>query len=383
MIRRFLWLCIAIGGLAQVASADAAGRLAEYRSIQLSPPAARGDTRLSFEAFGTNWRLNLRDHAGLVAELPPESRRRILAGGNRFMTGEVAGRPGSWARLNWIAGRWWGAFHDGRQLYLIDRAGAFVWEGDTRPPAGEDLVFRVEDVDLPDIVLAHPLRPTPAFDGALSPVPRGESGFMSMPVTIVADTAFQDEHGPDAAPIVTGRFNFVDGIYSNQLGTGLVLEHLELLEDDGPLTPIDASDLLNAFRQFMAGGDGSDIPFAGLAHLFTSRERDGGIAGIAFLSALCSSSFGYGVDWDTSGETVTSLVFAHELGHNFGAPHDGEDACADETFDGIMNPVINGSEQFSQCSLAEMQARVDNATCLVDTPGAGLIFGDAFQSAAR
>jgi hypothetical protein len=128
----------------------------------------------------------------------------------------------------------------------------------------------------------------------------------------------------------------------------------------------------------MSSGAGSGIPFTGLAHLVTSRSRDGGIAGIAYLGVLCSSFSGYGVDWDAGNETTNGLVFAHELGHNFDAPHDGQNECADETFRGIMNPSINGSQEFSQCSLEQMQPAVAAASCLVTTPNADLIFGDGF-----
>ncbi len=380
MTGRFFCIAITLWLSATAVAAQPGAQLSDHRALALTAPSARGETRLTIKAFGDRWRLVLRDNAALLADLGPRGRERIQAGGHRFMAGEVAGRPDSWVRLNWTQGRWWGGFHDGQALYLIDRAGDFNWADGEPPSAGQDIVFRLGDVQLSDIFSHEPLPALPASPAIEPPPsPSGEAG-QALPVTIVADSAFQDEHGGNASAIATGRLNFVDGIYSDQLGTGITLEHIELLDDDGPLTPTDASELLNAFREFMAQGDGGDIPFAGLGHLFTSRPRDGGIAGIAYLSALCSSSFGYGVDWDASSETINSLVFAHELGHNFGAPHDGEDACEDETFDGIMAPSINGTEEFSQCSLTEMQARVDNASCLITNPDEGLIFGDAFEA---
>ncbi|RFF31082.1 M12 family metallo-peptidase [Wenzhouxiangella sediminis] len=376
-IRLICLIFLLCAGCASAVAAPAA-KLNDYALLDLPSPAHRVETHMTVNAFGQRWQLSLRDNTAPFAQLSADLRERISRGGHRYMSGEVVGRPGSWVRLNWTGHRWWGAFHDGRALYLIDRAAGFDWTGRAEPAAGQDIVFRRQDLSLEGVIGHDPIVP-PVPNRPQSTADRGStSGAQSLPVTIVADTAFQATHGGNAAAIVAGRINFVDGIYTSQLGTGIVLHHLEALSDDGPLTATEASTLLGEFRDFMDGGDGSAIPFAGLAHLVTSRSRDGGIAGIAYLGVLCSSFAGYGVDWDAGNETTNGLVFAHELGHNFDAPHDGQNECADETFRGIMNPSINGSQEFSQCSLEQMQPAVAAASCLVTTPNADLIFGDGF-----
>lgn len=363
--------------LCTAALADTSARIHRHAAIDLPPPAQRGASDLTIEAFGQRWALSLRDHQAPFARLEHSGREAMARRGNRFLTGSIVGRPGSWARLNWTGGRWWGGFHDGQSLYLIDRAAHFRLSGDTSPAAGRSVLFRLEDLDLTNVVGHDALPPGKAAATAL--IPSGSSSApRSLPVTIVADSAFQASHGSESSAIVWGRINFVDGIYSSQLGTGIVLDHFEPLADDGSLTATDAAALLQAFRDYMTDA-GGDIPFNGLAHLFTSRSRDGSVAGIAYLGVLCNQFYGYGVDWDASGETINSLVFAHELGHNFAAPHDGAGACVDETFRGIMNPGINGSQEFSDCSLTQMQPEVEGAlSCLVTTPNAGLIFKDGF-----
>jgi hypothetical protein len=375
---RLICLIILLGAGCASAVAAPTAKLNEYGLLDLPAPEQRGATRMTLAAFGQRWELELRDNAGPFAGLDSALRERIRTGGHRFMAGQVVGRSGSWVRLNWTGERWWGAIYDGQALYLVDRAAGFDWTGRAEPAAGQDIVFRRQDLQLEGVIGHDPIEP-PLPPLTQSTPDRGSiPGSQSLPVTIVADTAFQAEHGGNAAAIVAGRINFVDGIYSSQLGTGIVLDHLQTLADDGTLTPTDASELLGAFRVYMSSGAGSGIPFTGLAHLVTSRSRDGGIAGIAYLGVLCDSFYGYGVDWDAGSETTNSLVFAHELGHNFDAPHDGQDECADETFRGIMNPSINGVEEFSQCSLEQMQPEVAAASCLVTSPNADLIFGDGF-----
>jgi hypothetical protein len=111
--------------------------------------------------------------------------------------------------------------------------------------------------------------------------------------------------------------------------------------------------------------------------------------GIAYVNSLCSPRFGAGLTEGRHGASFDSLITAHEIGHNFGAPHDAEEgsACVAESDHFIMAPSVNGSNQFSQCSIAQMAPNVAAAQCITplptvdmtvsaDDPASGIMLGD-------
>lgn len=90
----------------------------------------------------------------------------------------------------------------------------------------------------------------------------------------------------------------------------------------------DAGDLLDEFR---AAWGTSWPASANLAHFISGANLGGGVA---YVNALCSASFGFGVSGNINGNvnwgiwsgapasfTWDFVVVAHELGHNFGTSH--------------------------------------------------------------
>ena len=84
-----------------------------------------GQTTLTIEGYGRAWRLELRPNGGLLESLSPQARAQVRKNRNRFYIGQVAGAPGSWARVNRVAGQLTAMFFDGRTLFMVERAGAF------------------------------------------------------------------------------------------------------------------------------------------------------------------------------------------------------------------------------------------------------------------
>ncbi|MCA1778424.1 MAG: M12 family metallo-peptidase [Xanthomonadaceae bacterium] len=369
------------------------GSLRDFERLTLAAPSKMERQELTVRAFDQVWKLKMHDNKRLFGLLSADKTSALQSGDDRFFAGQVGEIEHSWLRLNWVDGHWSGAFHDGHELYLIDRRGSLALPAGRRAGPAQDIVYRFSDLDLGPILghdpLLHERRsgdPMAAdyneFVDHLREIALQGDALFLMPITVVTDTQFGSTFGDSTASVVAARINFIDGIYASQLGTGIALFHHETLANNDTLTGTGASELLNQFRSFMRTGNGSDIPFRGLGHLFTSRPRDGSIAGIAFLGVLCSTSAGYGVDWNLSNETTNGLVFAHEVGHNFNAPHDGDPnfACGDEDFPGIMRPSISNSRQeFSPCSLDQMAAATAGASCLIENTMLEVLFRNGFE----
>jgi hypothetical protein len=188
-------------------------------------------------------------------------------------------------------------------------------------------------------------------------------------VAIVGDfefsgLAFANGLTPEAA--IAARMNIVDGIYSSQVGVKVIVSDVNVFRTAGdPFTATTVpSTLLNelaSWRQVTPTQTSK-----GLTHLLTGRDLDGTTVGIAFLGSVCNIRSAAGLTQGTLSTTNSALVIAHEMGHNFGAEHDGEagKACESTSQTFLMAPRLNGSDQFSACSLGAITPVVNAARCI-------------------
>ena len=197
---------------------------------------------------------------------------------------------------------------------------------------------------------------------------------LNIDLAIVTDPQFaqiqQNSFGTSNDAAVVARINVVDGIYSEQVGVQINLVEILELSNNGSLTSTDSGTLLSQFGDFT---NSFQFNHPGVAHLFTGRDLNGSVIGRAYLSSLCHDRYGVGINQITQGGTVGSILFAHELGHNFGAPHDNQSgsACASTPEGFIMNPFLDrDSQEFSECSIEQMQPEINSASCIsvIDSP---------------
>lgn len=365
---------------------------AEILGTTTAQAASSGESSLP-AAAGTSLRLQLTWNGGReVLQLEPNPALGVLArrleGRAVAWTGTLPGKPGSWAALTRIGHRWTGMWFDGTQYFGIDDARSLAPLNAAAARASPDrsMVFRLADLKIDasfegDIrrvdasqlateLAAGLAQSAPAMAEAVLPYKR-------VSVALVADAELSALDGAQTETNMLARLNIVDSIFASQLGVHLQAGSLTVLgSTDAPPPTVVPGDLLAWLRDFRAAS--TQQRASGLSHLMTGRDLDGRTVGIAYITGLCSASFGSSLSQVTGNTQTDALVAAHEIGHVFGAPHDGdtEGACASTPTTFLMAPQISNSSIFSSCSLEQMQpalsrscvAPYDAADVMVEAP---------------
>jgi len=122
----------------------------------------------------------------------------------------------------------------------------------------------------------------------------------------------------------------VSEIYLRDVGVNLQISELRLWSDENdPWTEPNAIDQLYEFRIYYNENEQGIVRHT--AHFLSGRSLSGA-GGVAFLPGLCQGPWAYGLSahlqgsfpyplQDNNPENWDVVVVAHELGHNFGAPH--------------------------------------------------------------
>eukprot|EP00051_Salpingoeca_urceolata_P016028 m.210977 g.210977 ORF g.210977 m.210977 type:complete len:1408 (+) comp18570_c2_seq2:346-4569(+) len=158
------------------------------------------------------------------------------------------------------------------------------------------------------------------------------------------------------------KFTDWDGV-----GTGIQLAVAQLTVYDSAVAsgnpfPDSGSSDSSAFLDQLSAVDWSDFC---LAHAFTTLDFDSGVLGLAYVGTICRDSANFGTSsftgqtlrsrntgittitnfGSTSPRTQSMLVFAHELGHNFGSNHDDSCSsfCASNPCDGVSCTCSSGT----------------------------------------
>ncbi len=363
-------LGIAVWIVASVwASAASAAPLMHIEFAEaITLPADTG--RVQFDAYGRRFALTLENNDRLLKAIPVTQKAQL--GEARVLRGRVDGVPGSWVRMTRVGNRTEGAIWDGNDIYVIASHGSIAGQLTTPLTATPDqtVVYRLSDTlnGLPPEFcgLGGDAAAADASASALQQYKTVVSELRthaaaasdSLSISLIADRAFQNLMGADAGDAMISRLNVVDGIFAEQVGVILTPSEVRLVPANAdPFTTTNASELLTQLSTYRQNTP--SVRSAGLAHLMTGKDLDGNIVGIAFLDSLCDTREGVSLGDSTAGTFLSALVMAHELGHNFGARHDGvTGVCASTPQSFLMAPVINGDSRFSDCSLSSMAASI-------------------------
>ncbi|AMN45647.1 hypothetical protein ACG33_00705 [Steroidobacter denitrificans] len=392
-----------------------------------------GEHRLHFDAYGRRFELSLETNARLNGLVQSKSAPSSLS----LYRGTLDGNPRSWVRLAAMAGEAHGMIWDGTDLYVIEPAQSNQAQSNQTPISSDDMsdtspaatsepstpvIFRLADVLMEPGTAACAVHagPTDEESGSaqetledLDPdaantgnVMRGDAAYGALlgelkdsavimqaagatrrlTLSALGDAQFLQrylERGltmREALDAILIRLNNVDGIYSTQLQIELQVEAVSIDHSLGTMLsdPVQPQSLLEALGERRRNSP--EHRSRGLTHLFTGRDLDGNTVGIAYVDSLCSSRYGValtqvrGSAWQDPGSIWhDTLVAAHEIGHNFGAPHDGdpEEVCRDAPPGYLMAPAINALGIFSECSLEQMNKRALAARCISPLPPAG------------
>jgi len=334
-----------------------------------------------FEAYGRRFELALERNERLAfvspARLP----------GVEALRGTLRNLPGSWVRITRTPAGLYGMFSDGQQIYVIEPAHELAASAVTPLAArgSEPVVYRLADTVLPidgatcgTVTLADVARggqsgadQFAATIAELQVAAAGLSPTRQIEVAVVGDYEFSQlpfTNGLTPEQAIATRMNVVDGIFSEQVGVKLLFTLVTVFRDQAdPFSSTTASNsLLDELAAWRLATP--EQRARGLTHLLTGRDLDGTTVGVAYVGAPCSTRFGSGLSQAVNLNASTSaLVIAHEMGHNFGARHDGEtgSVCESTPQTFLMAPRINQSSTFSQCSLDTIAPVVSSAACIV------------------
>lgn len=360
------------------ASSNAADKLVPQHSEDVRPALKRGadgeSATLELEAFDRDFRLQLTINQRLA---------NVAAGSSvQLYKGTVEGVPGSWARISIQDGRPRGMIWDGSEIFVVDAAPDGVNYG-----AAGTVMFKLSDavmeqsVSLDGDTVETPRDASAAYDAMIDDVRARMQGLQSgapdevVEISILGDADYLARYSSEtqARDAILTRLNNVDGIFSAQLGVQLQVVSVDIAGTHTASLSgtTDSGKLLEELGQLRR--DRTALSSTGLTHLFTGRRLNGDSAGIAYMLALCSPRYATSLAMAHGNAVLDSLITAHEIGHVFGAPHDGEDDCSG-TPQGeyIMTPSISTSvASFSQCSIDEIEAVIDSYSCVVPLPASG------------
>ncbi len=332
---------------------------------------------LKFDAYGRRLELALEPNGAVPTHLDSQV---------RLYRGRLTGIDGSWARIATRGSNVHGLVWDGVDLYVIE-PGAAVHAALVPPledPERSTVLFKLSDTILDagatlcGVTAATQTTALEAYTaltrelGALkrtATIQQAASEVLRLEISAIGDAAFRGQFSSDAEALdqMLLRLNNIDGIFTAELGVRVQAPTTIIYDaHTDPLPRTNAPDaLLKALGAHR--GVSPQLKSRGLTHLFTGRDLAGETVGMGYIGTVCDGEFGVALtEVRGRGAWLESLIAAHEIGHNFGAKHDGEGECsAVPQNEFLMSPKVHATKAtFSQCSQTQILRRISAANCV-------------------
>ncbi len=337
---------------------------------------ATGSRTIVFDAYGRRFNLQMEDNLQL-------NRQRSKTN-YRLLRGTVIGQNSSWVRLMVRNGEISGMFYDGQDTYAIEAgeavAGALINPEPAKKP--HSIIYRLQDTlmetgqafcsvrkDAGKMINGKTAFAQLKAEMNRAQPSRAQDSLQRLLLGVVADFEFSSEFGSLAESEILARINIVDGIFSAQAGVEIFVNSDDIViftNSNDPFLATESDALLDEVSTYRQANQSH----LGLTHLLTHRELLDTTVGVAWMDSLCDPQFGASLSQTLGAvsQMESALIMAHEIGHNFGADHDGEagSSCENATEGGpfLMNPSVTTSSTFSQCSLDDMAVVVAQAASL-------------------
>ncbi|MDP6520864.1 MAG: M12 family metallo-peptidase, partial [Planctomycetota bacterium] len=166
---------------------------------------------------------------------------------------------------------------------------------------------------------------------------------------------------PNTVADIDAVLNTMNVIYARDVQ----IEHLltativRAVEPD-PYTSYDPGTILGEFVNEWNANQGAIS--RGAAHLAVGKEMDGNIIGLAYVGVYCNLNWAYGLtQWNLSFDGRVG-VLAHELGHNWNAPHCLDPSCV---------VMCGACHQFGPITSGVIMDYRDAVGCLTSSSGFG------------
>ena len=261
-------------------------------------------------------------------------------------------------------------------IYRLDRSALVIQPASSvglKSKAGVHVAYETADLtglpgvcgnDMYDLPSPGPTQEEPAAQG-------GAAGALMYLADFAADCDYEFYQANGSS--INGSVNDVelvmnqtDFIYSRDTDITYEITTIVVRTDvNDPYTATDIEGRLNQYLSNWNSGAENSIE-SDIGQLFSGVNFSGGVIGLAPLSAVCSSQFGYSIVESryTSNLPYRVSLTAHEMGHNWGSQHcDGSSGCSImcSSNGGCGFPSSFGSSAQSQI----ISYRNNNANCII------------------